>query len=165
MRYFSRFRLVTICIIISTAVLLSFCVQKNLDLKSSSADGKKQEQYDRYDEGELKGFIKLPEEQFSQEIEKPFFVKEVRGICLHGHYDEERVPLAGVIIELRGPGSEMRIFGTVSDDDGKFQFNKLPAGNYRFKTSLFAFQPVIGRVIVSNSADCSNIEIRLIVDN
>jgi len=113
----------------------------------------------------LIGFIKLPDEQFFQEIENPFVVKEVSGFCLHGHYDEERVPLAGVIIELRGPGSEMRIFSTVSDQDGKFQFNKLPAGNYRFKTSLYAFQPVLGRIIVSKSADCSNILIRLLVDN
>lgn len=159
------FSVATVWLIISSATIFSSCAQKTVNKELKSVDDERFDQYDRYIAGDLKGFIKLPDEQFSYEIEKPFYVREVSGLCLHGHYSEEKVPLAGVIVELRGPDSEMRVISTESDKDGNFQFKYLPDGAYRMKTSYYAFQPILGRVIVSKTADCSKIVLKLLVDD
>ena len=107
----------------------------------------------------------LYEEQFVEEVETPFIVKAVRGTILHGEYHDQVVPMEGVLIEVRGPGSSERIWKDMTDERGKFRIDGLPFGEYAFKTSFHGFQPVIGFIVLSNKADSkSTITIRLHVD-
>lgn len=148
----------------SGVLMLSLQLSTNKPMRISN-DHKNIDQYERYTNGDLKGFIKLPDEQFFSEIEKPFIVNKVEGIFLHGHYENERIPLVGVIIELRGPGSKQRIYYSISDHTGTFYIKEIPNGKYRFKTSFYAFQPIIGSIIVSKTSVSNQIELRLLIDN
>jgi hypothetical protein len=167
MNHFHRFIHRNVCIVTIGMCLMGCAVSRNKKQTASAQPqfGDRSSAYQMDQRIDEKGFTILPEEQFVEKVETPFNVPTVRGAIFHGEYHDEVVPMEGVLIEVRGPDSNEKIWRTVTDEKGNFKIDGLPFGEYAFKTSFHGFQPVIGLIILSKEADRkSTITIRLHVD-
>jgi hypothetical protein len=107
-------------------------------------------------EGTVVGdFTKSPTEHIINQIETPFQVASVRGvIAREGGFEE---PLGGVLFEIQGPGSDKRIRRCNTDERGQFRIPHVPAGTYKFKTTLSGFQSVMGAIVISKKSEKINV--------
>jgi len=110
-----------------------------------------QERYpidDRVDE--LRGFTKSPTEHIIHYVDKPIYVRKVRGhIRSAGGCWPEQVE---VLFEIRGPGTSNRI-RAAKVDHGRFSMRRLAAGKYAFKATANGWQSTVGTIVVSPKSD------------
>jgi hypothetical protein len=103
-------------------------------------------------------FTRSPNEHIINEISQPFVVTSVVGMTTV----QRGGPLAGVLIEIQGPGTDRKIRRCKTDDDGRFKIGHVPQGTYRFKATLMSFQSEMGTIIVSKkAAKASEIKIEM----
>ena len=96
-------------------------------------------------------FTRSPTEHIINEIDQPFVVRSVTGeMALEPDRPDE--PLADVLFEIEGPGSEKKIRHATTDARGRFKIARVPQGTYRFKATLDRFQSVMGTIAVSAKA-------------
>jgi hypothetical protein len=95
-------------------------------------------------------FTQSPSEHIVNTIGTPFEVRSVEGRIRETIGD--RLPLADVTFEVRGPGTGGKVKGTTSDRNGRFRIDHLPEGTYDFKATLNGFQSITGKIIVSKKA-------------
>ena len=103
-------------------------------------------------------FTRSPNEHIINEIDQPFVVRSVVGTITV----QQDGPLAGVLFELQGPGTDRKIRRCKSDGDGRFKIGHVPQGTYRFKATLISFQSEMGTIIVSKKAPKTN-EIKILM--
>src|SRR5215467_2524941 len=107
------------------------------------------------DQRALAGFTRSPTEHVINEVEQPFEVRSVTGVVTR-EGSEPLQPLEDVLVEIKGPGDHDKIRATKTDVNGKFHIGHVPAGTYRFKTTLNGFQSAVGTIIVSRKAPKKN---------
>lgn len=101
---------------------------------------------ERFESGELKGFLKERPELQKIGIPDAFHVRAVKGVVFY----MEGMPLADVAFEIRdGSG---RVLTTKTDSAGNFEILGVPSGAYSFKVTKNGFHSTIGQVIVSRKA-------------
>jgi hypothetical protein len=105
---------------------------------------------ERFETGWLKGFTKSPTEHILDEPDKPFTVREVRGVVL----DPSGAEMEGVVVEIRDETGRIR--GTKTNGKGTFRLPGVPKGTYKFKATMNGFQSVVGDIIISNKANESD---------
>lgn len=93
-------------------------------------------------------FTRSPNEHIINEISQPFVVRSVVGMVTV----QRGGPLAGVLIEIQGPGADRKIRRSKTDVNGRFKIGNLPQGTYRFKATLMSFQSEMGTIIVAKKA-------------
>ncbi|MGA9061727.1 MAG: carboxypeptidase regulatory-like domain-containing protein [Terracidiphilus sp.] len=99
-------------------------------------------------QGQVGDFTWSPSEHIIDEIDQPFVVKSLMGmIAVQGDG-----PLAGVLFEIQGPGTDRKIRRCKTDEYGRFKIGHVPQGTYRFKATLVGFQSVMGTITVSKKA-------------
>ena len=103
----------------------------------------------KFEDGDLKGFTVSPNEHIMNEIEKPFTVRSIEGVIS----DPNGSPLAGVLIEIRGPRDEQKFYSATTDDNGRYHVKHVKQGTYMFKTTYRSFQSEYGKIVVSKKAD------------
>jgi len=90
-------------------------------------------------------------------VSEPFVVREFRGSLLVSETADGTSP-PGISprldldarLELHGPNG-FAAFVPIADD-GKFEFGRLPSGQYCFKLSAVALRTVIARVVIDSGA-------------
>jgi hypothetical protein len=102
---------------------------------------------ERFETGWLKGFTKSPTEHIIDEADKPFTVRDVRGVVL----DPSGAEMKGVVVEVRDETGRVR--GTKTNAKGTFKLGGVPKGNYKFKVTMNGFQSVVGDIIISKKAN------------
>ena len=112
------------------------------------------------EKGFIGDFTRSPTEHIILDIEQPFVVRRVEGSVHLGNDALER-PLPNVLIEIQGPGNDKRIRHTTTDAHGRFRIRSVPAGTYRFKTTLNGYQSVMGTIVLSRKAGNSKILITM----
>src|SRR6266540_6652302 len=95
-------------------------------------------------------FTRSPTEHIINQIEQPFVVRSVQGMVIRK--EGFREPLAGVLFEIQGPGTDRKIRRGTTDKYGRFRIGHVPQGTYKFKATLNRFQSVMGSIIVSKRA-------------
>ena len=100
---------------------------------------------ERYVEGEFKGFIHDAPEIVR--VDTVFQVSEVRGIAKILHSEGG---MAGVLVELRGPGDAQTFRRTKTNERGEFRIRYVPEGRYVFMASSLGFDVLTGTIIVSH---------------
>jgi Carboxypeptidase regulatory-like domain len=96
-------------------------------------------------------FTRSPTENIINEIDQPFVVRSVTGkMTLEPDRPDE--PLADVLFEIEGPGSERKIRHATTDARGRFKIGRVPQGTYKFKATRDGFQSVMGTVTISAKA-------------
>ena len=95
-------------------------------------------------------FTRSPYEHIINEIDKPFVVRSVMGFITLIKGDER--PIAGVLFEIQGPGTDRKIRRCKTDEHGRFKIGHVPEGTYRFKATLSGFQSMMGTITVSKKA-------------
>lgn len=111
---------------------------------------------ERYDSGDLKGFVKYTAFEIVQ-LPNPFTVRRIEGVVRAPVQDGF---LTGVLVEIRD--SKQRISATKTDARGHFRFGNVPDGDYVFKTTLSGFSSVVGTFAVRKGAKQSmRVEIRM----
>ncbi len=114
---------------------------------------------ERFESGELKGFMKSATEHVITPLEEPFRVSSVQGVIVRQGTDE---PLDSVVFEIRGPGPSERMKAARTNKTGHFSIAGVEQGTYIFKTTKEGFQSVTGSIVVSRKADRkSTIRIKL----
>ena len=103
----------------------------------------------RFETGEMKGFTKSPTEHIIERLDDQ---EPVRGIAGTVTSKSSSKPLAGVLIEIRGPGANDKVTSATTDRNGRFKFRKLPEGDYAIKMTLNGSRSVFGRLSVRPSA-------------
>jgi hypothetical protein len=103
----------------------------------------------RFETGEMKGFTKSPTEHIVERLDDQVPVRRVEGIVTSKSLSK---PLAGVLVEIRGPGANEKVTSAVTDRNGRFKFRQLPEGDYAIKITSNGFRSVFGRVSVQPSA-------------
>jgi Carboxypeptidase regulatory-like domain len=96
-------------------------------------------------------FTKSPTEHIINRIEQPFVVQSVKGIITR-QTGGPTEPLANVLLEIQGPGTDRKIRRATTDDSGHFKIGHVPAGSYKFKATLNGFQSVMGTITISKEA-------------
>ena len=96
-------------------------------------------------------FTKSPTEHIINRIEQPFVVRSVQGI-VNRQTGGPAEPLANVLFEIQGPGTERKIRHATTDENGRFKMGHVPVGTYKFKATRNGFQSVIGTLTVSKEA-------------
>jgi hypothetical protein len=96
-------------------------------------------------------FTKSPTEHIINQIEQPFVVRSIKGIVSR-KTEGPTEPLAKVLFEIQGPGTDRKIRRTSTDEKGRFKMGNVPEGTYRFKATLNGFQSVMGTITVSKEA-------------
>lgn len=96
-------------------------------------------------------FTKSPTEHIINQIEQPFVVRAVKGI-ISRQTPGPTEPLANVLFEIEGPGTDRNTRHATTDASGRFKMGHVPAGTYKFKATLNGFQSVTGTVTVSKKA-------------
>ncbi len=103
-------------------------------------------------------FTRSPNEHIINEIQQPFVVRSVAGTITV----QRGGPLASVLFEIEGPGTDRKVRRCKTDDSGRFKIGNLPQGTYRFKATLTSFQSEMGTVILSKkAAKASEIKIEM----
>ena len=95
-------------------------------------------------------FTPSPYEHQINEIGQPFVVRSVMGFITLIKGDER--PIAGVLFEIEGPGTDRKIRRCKTDEHGRFKVGHVPEGTYRFKATLSGFQSMMGTITVSKKA-------------
>ena len=93
-------------------------------------------------------FTKSPTEHIINQIEQPFVVRSLQGIVSRQTAGPIE-PLANVLFEIAGPGTERKIRHATTDENGQFKMGHVPVGTYKFKATLSGFQSVMGTITVS----------------
>jgi Carboxypeptidase regulatory-like domain len=62
-------------------------------------------------------------------------------------------PLANVLFEIQGPGTEKQLRRATTDEHGRFKIGQVPIGAYKFKATLNGYQSSVGTIVVSKKAD------------
>jgi hypothetical protein len=106
---------------------------------------------ERFDSGPLKGFTKSPIEHIVVELEKPFEVRQLKGAV----FDPNGAAVGDALVELRSGDGQIR--GAETDSMGRFQFRRMPDGEYKFKVTLAGFQSVVGVVRVLRKTKRSDV--------
>jgi hypothetical protein len=102
------------------------------------------------DKNVVGAFTQSPTEHIIQRIDEPFEVKSISGTVVeHGGFHE---PMAEVLFEVQGPGSNGKIRRTHTDKNGRFKLGRVPEGTYQFKATRNGFQSVMGTIKVSRKA-------------
>jgi len=109
---------------------------------------------------DLSDFTKSPTEHVISKIDEPFRVRSVKGLISTGG-DGDIPGRAGILFEIEGPGQERRIRSARTDKHGTFKISGVPAGTYKFKTTLDGLQSVIGTLLVSKHSSKSAIRIKM----
>ncbi|MBZ5592360.1 MAG: carboxypeptidase-like regulatory domain-containing protein [Acidobacteriia bacterium] len=102
----------------------------------------------RFETGDLKGFTKSPTEHIINRHEALVKIWVFEGTIV----DPTGAPIPGAIVEVRGPGPNETVKGTVSDKRGRFKFGHLKEGAYAFKITFNGFQSVVGALRIARSA-------------
>ena len=105
------------------------------------------------DDFSIKDFTKSPTEHIINQIDQPFVVRSVRGTILDPGVRE---PFRGVLFEIQGPGPDRTIRKAITDKNGQFKINHVPAGTYHFKATMNGWQSAVGTITVSKKADKRN---------
>jgi hypothetical protein len=96
-------------------------------------------------------FTRSRYEHIIQQIDQPFVARSVTGkITLEPQRPDE--PLADVLFEIEGPGSEKTIRHATTDARGRFKIGRVPPGTYKFKATRDDFQSVMGTITISAKA-------------
>lgn len=96
-------------------------------------------------------FTKSPTEHIINRVEQPFIVQSVKGIVSR-RTEGPTEPLASVLFEIQGPGTDRKIRRATTDENGRFKMGHVPVGTYKFKATLNGFQSVMGTITVSKKA-------------
>lgn len=96
-------------------------------------------------------FTKSPTEHIINQIEQPFVVRSVQG-TVSRQTGGPVEPLANVLFEIEGPGTDRKIRHAKTDENGRFKMGHVPVGTYKFKATLNGFQSVMGTITVSKEA-------------
>lgn len=104
-------------------------------------------------------FTRSPVEHIINQIDEPFVVKSVEGTIMLPDGDG---PIADVLFEIQGPGTDRKIRRCKTDDEGRFKMGRVPQGTYRFKATLGGFQSEMGTIIISRKALRTN-EIKIMM--
>ena len=96
----------------------------------------------RFSSGEFKGFTVSPTEHIINRYEEEVKAHVFLGVVV----DPSGFPISGVVVEVRGPGKNEHVKGTLTDESGRFQFRHLRVGTYAFKVTSNGFQSVVGQV-------------------
>ena len=105
-------------------------------------------------------FTRSPNEHIINEISQPFVVRSIVGMITI----QRGGPLAGVLFEIQGPGTDRRVRRRKTDENGRFKIGHVLPGTYRFKATLMSFQSEMGTILVSkNAARTSEIKIEMLV--
>jgi hypothetical protein len=102
----------------------------------------------------LKGFTKANPKHIIVDLE-PQIVAAIDGRTIY----VDGTAFDGVLIELRGPGPVDRIRATHTDKSGRFRSGRLPAGQYKLKTTMRGFQSVTCDITIKRGAKSLPIEI------
>jgi Carboxypeptidase regulatory-like domain len=102
---------------------------------------------------QIGGFTRSPNEHIINEIDEPFQVGLIGGLTILPYGGG---PLADVLFEIQGPGTDRQIRRCTTDEHGRFKIRRVPEGTYRFKATREGFQSVMGTVIVSKKSPKSN---------
>ena len=102
---------------------------------------------ERFETGWLKGFTKSPTEHIIDEPDKPFTVRDLRGVVL----DPSGAEMERVVVEIRDETGRIR--GTKTNGKGTFKLRGVPKGTYKFKVTMNGFQSVVGDIIISKKAN------------
>jgi len=109
-------------------------------------------------------FTKSPTEHVLNVVEKPFKVRSVSGLIEFRNGPLE--PLANVLFEIQGPGTDRRLRRGTTDEHGRFKIGGVPVGTYKFKATLNGYQSSVGKNIVSKDVDKANtIRIEMLIGN
>jgi hypothetical protein len=122
--------------------------------------------WQRYQDGELAGFLHAPDEDVVNEVPEAA-VQRVRGRFfspatewVQSTRDPGAIDTRMFVVELRGPGSSQRV-RTVATRSGVFDFGPLPNGTYTLKATVSTLGMVVGwsskvrAIVVSDAADAS----------
>lgn len=104
-------------------------------------------------------FTRSPIEHIINEIDQPFVVRSVVGTIILPYGGG---PIAGVLFEIRGPGTDRKIRRCKTDDKGRFMMGRVPEGTYRFKATLGGFQSEMGTIVVSRKTLRTN-EVKIVM--
>jgi hypothetical protein len=102
----------------------------------------------RFGEGELKGFTKSPTEHIINRHESLVSLRVFEGSI----DDPAGAPIPGAIVDVRGPGTNERVRGTVTDKRGRFKLGRLSEGSYTFKVTFNGLQSVVGALQIVRTA-------------
>jgi hypothetical protein len=64
--------------------------------------------------------------------------------------------LPNVLFEVQGPGKSRRMRRVRTNEKGEFAIRSIPAGTYRFKTTLNGFQSAMGTIVVSKKGSAGS---------
>ncbi len=93
------------------------------------------------------------EEPHVVEWRSPFRVTAVEGVAWECHGDRT-VP--DVLLEIWKPPDSSSVQSTRTNSKGKFVFEGLPEGEYRFKASRDGYHTFRGSIVLSDNADITN---------
>lgn len=99
-------------------------------------------------------FKQSPTEHIIVTIDEPFQVRSVRGTITEAVGDLS--PLPDVTFEVRGPGTNWKVKGSVTNEHGQFKIDNIPEGTYEFKATLNGFQSIEGEIALSKRAPRQN---------
>jgi hypothetical protein len=105
----------------------------------------------KYSIADFADFTKSPTEHVLNVVEQPSTVRSVRGLIKFKNGSLE--PLANVVFEIQGPGTDKRLRRATTDKHGRFKIGRAPLGTYKFKATLNGYQSSVGTIIVSKDAD------------
>lgn len=118
----------------------------------------------KYSVADFADFTKSPTEHALNVVEQPFTVRSVSGLIEFKNGPLE--PLANVLLEIQGPGTDKRLRRATTDEHGRFKIGRAPLGTYKFKATLNGYQSSVGTIIVSKAADkATSIRIEMLIGN
>jgi len=111
----------------------------------------------RYDSGPWKGF------QMGRPEGLPLTFAPIHcGANLNGSVNlEGKRAIAGVVVELRGPGGKTEVRAAKTDAGGHFAFHALADGTYQLKTTRDGFGSAVGTVEVSHSSKSEPVVLKI----
>ena len=108
---------------------------------------------ERFESGELKGFVKSPTEHIIERLGAPVTASNVDGTVQSKELDK---PLGGALVEIRGPSPTEKIISRVTNSHGRFRFGRVREGQYTIKVTLNGFRSVVGTITVRRSVKAPN---------
>jgi hypothetical protein len=118
----------------------------------------------KYSVADFADFTKSPTEHALHVVEQPFTVQSVSGLIEFRNGPLE--PLANVLFEIQGPGTDKRLRRATTNERGRFKISRALLGTYKFKATLNGYQSSVGTIIVSKGADrATAIRIEMLIGN
>lgn len=115
------------------------------------------------DGGKFRGFSMLQKHYRTVEIDKIMIINKPKGRIYFEHAQiigrppiQDKTPLPGVVIELRGPDYANKILKSTTDSKGRFEFPMLDEGEYRFLTTFEGFLSKTGIIKFTSNASEAN---------